>query len=384
MRLHRFAPVALAAALLLARPAGAQQLDELVPASPTPAGFVADVAGVLSPDQLESINARIHAHQAAGRGDIAVAILPSIGGYEPHEVGVAIYREWKVGSVAEIGSARRDLGALLLVVPKERAPDNRGHCWITTGRGAEGPLTDAAVGEICRDLVIPRLRERQYGEGVLAFVGGIESLLAEDSALAATGSRRAVGALDDGASQRRSSRFGPLGWIGGAIGALVTLIGGIFGIRRMRRNRPRRCPRCGTTMRRLDEAADDAHLEHGQRVEERVKSVDYDVWECPSCGAHLPARYPKWITSYSKCPGCASRTARTRRRELVAATTSTTGLAEDTTTCEACGYRNVEEVILPVITSSSSGSGSSGGGSSGGSSFGGSGATSGGGAGSSY
>ena len=33
----------------------------------------------------------------------------------------------------------------------------------------------------------------------------------------------------------------------------------------------------------LDEQADDAHLDTGQRFEEQLESVDYDVWVCPTC-----------------------------------------------------------------------------------------------------
>ena len=369
---------AFVAALLLAGgpTAAAQTLQQLVPPSPAPSGFVADVADVVPDDQREAIDARIAEMQSAGRGDVGVAVLPGIGDYEPYEVGVAIYRAWGIGSVAEIGSSRRDLGALLLIVPKELAPDGRGHCWITTGRGAEGMLTDAAVGEICRELVVPRLRERDYGGAVLAGVDAMDRVLRGDPALAA----QAPGDAGDGPSAR-----GILAWIGGVLGAVGAFVAGVFGIRRRRRTRPRRCPTCGGVMHRLDEAADDAFLDRGQQTEERVKSVDYDVWLCGACGTQRPERYTKWITSYRKCPSCGAKTARTKRRVIDAATTTSKGMAEDTTACEACDYRKVVEVVLPMVTAASSGGGSSGsGGSSGGSSFGGSGATSGGGAGSSY
>lgn len=370
---------AVIAVLLYASAAGAQTpseggVERLVPPSPVPAGFVADVAGVVPADAEGAINARIGDLQSAGRGDIAVAVLPDIADYRPYEVGVAIYRAWGVGSVAEIGSARRDLGALLLIVPKELAADGRGHCWITTGRGAEGLVTDGVAAEICREAVVPLLRERDYGGAILAGVEAIDAVLRGDGALAAAASDSA---------RRRPGRGGALAWVGGVVASLITLIGGVLGVRRHRRTRPRRCPTCGAAMQRVDEAADDAYLEHGQQVEEQVKSVDYDIWLCPACGTQRPERYAKWLTSYKECPSCKARTARTKRRVIDAATTTSAGMAEDTTTCEACDYRTVEEVVLPKVTASASGGGGSGG-SSGGSSFGGSGATSGGGGGSSY
>lgn len=372
----------------LLAPAALSAQARFVPPAPTPSGFVADAAGVVPVDALAAINARIGAIQAAGRGDIGVAVLPEIGDYEPYEVGVAIYREWGIGRVAEIGSAQRDLGALLLIVPKELAPDGRGHCWITTGRGAEGMLTDAAVGEICRDLVIPHLRERDYGTAILAGVEGLDRVLQGDPALAGDPAHGNAAAADQPrslrATQSRSNRVGPLTWLGGAFAAVVSLIAGFVLWRRRRRTRPRTCPTCGGVMHRLDETADDEYLDHGQQAEERVRSVDYDVWLCRACGTQRPERYAKWITSYEECPGCGAKTARTKRRVIDAATAASTGMAEDTTTCAACDYRKVEEVELPRVTAGSSGGGSGGSGFSGGSSFGGSGATSGGGAGSSY
>jgi uncharacterized membrane protein YgcG len=164
--------------------AAARGVDGYVPPVPTPASFVHDGAGVLASGERDAIDARIRAVQTAGRGDVGVAILPTIGDHEPYEVGVAIYRAWKIGRVAEIGSAERGLGVLILIVPKEVEPQGRGQCWIATGTGAEGPLTDLAAGRICRETIIPLLKERAHGRAILAGVAAIDAELAEDPALA--------------------------------------------------------------------------------------------------------------------------------------------------------------------------------------------------------
>ena len=143
-------------------------IAKLVPPVPTPASFISDARGVLEPEQRAALDVRLIAIQRAGLGDIAVAILPSLGGYSANQVAVEIYRTWKVGSVAAIGSAHRNVGALILIVPKELAPDKRGECWINTGTGSEGIITDATAGTICRDAIIPHLRERDYAGGSAA------------------------------------------------------------------------------------------------------------------------------------------------------------------------------------------------------------------------
>jgi uncharacterized protein len=138
-------------------------------------------------------------------------------------------------------------------------------------------------------------------------------------------------------------------------------------------------------MARLDEAADDAALSPAQLAEERVGSVDYDVWACATCPERLVIAYSRW-SSYRGCPKCQARTLSSTTRTVTAATQVSTGLEETTLDCAHCGFHDVTRRVTPVLppppppSSSSSRSGSSGGGSS----FGGSGRTAGGGGGSSY
>jgi uncharacterized protein len=359
-------------------------IAKLVPPVPTPASFISDQRSVLTPEQRQFLDGRVRAIQSAGLGDIAVAILPSIGSYAPQQVAVEIYRTWKVGSVAAIGSARRNVGELILIVPKELAPDNKGQCFILTGTGSEGIVTDAAAGAICRDSIIPHLRTRDYVGAVAAGIGGLEGRLRRDQGLNAT-----APAADQPA--RATARRGPANNSGIppilpiGLATLLALVLGTIGVRRYLRNRPRMCKRCGKQMHRLDELADDTKLDRGQQLEETLKSVDYDVWVC-ECGDQLILPYRSIMTKYKQCRECGRRTASSTYHIIVPATTISTGLAERRYSCQACKARWDEQIILPVIrppssSSSSSGHSSRGGG---GSSFGGSGSTSGGGGGSSY
>ena len=355
------------------------RIRELVPPLPPGGTYISDAPGLIDPGALASLNARIESLQREGLGDIAVAIIPSIGDYTPSEVGVAIYRSWRVGRIDSIGSARRNLGVLLLIVPKELAPDSSGVCWITTGRGAEGVVTDAASGRICRDVIVPHLRERNYAAAVSAAIDALEARLRSDEGIAA----------EPPSAPTTPGKRRP-GWLWMIPAGLATLGAGI-GARYWRRHRSRTCPNCGRKMQRLSEADDDAELEHGQRVEERVRSVNYDVWKCRACAETLVLPYGRVFSSYRKCDACGRKAMRTKRKVVKEATYTRTGLAEDTHHCEACGVTRVERVVLPKETppSASTSSGSSGGfggggGGGGGGGFGGSGSTGGGGGGSRY
>lgn len=43
---------------------------------------------------------------------------------------------------------------------QELTPNHKGQCWITTERGSEGAIVDAAAGRLCRDRVIPAMKAR--------------------------------------------------------------------------------------------------------------------------------------------------------------------------------------------------------------------------------
>ena len=359
-----------------------------VPPAPTPASFVSDQRGVLAADARAALDTHIATVQRAGLGDIAVAILPSIGDYAPVQVAVEIYRTWKVGSVAPIGSARRDVGVLILIVPKELAPTHRGECWIETGTGAEGIITDATAAAICRDSIVPHLRAKKYAAAVEAGVSGVEVRLHGDAGLAAAAKVAAIPTAPPVTTPAPRSPDA-LPWILGGFGIVAALIALLM---RWNRYRRRKCPRCGHLMRRLDEDADNAALDHGRDVEEQLGSVDYDVWKC-DCGENTVLPHRAWFSTYVECQSCQRRAASHKRSVLVPATTMTSGIAEDVFTCAACGAIWTQRVTLPqlveVSTSSTvgsfgSGGGGGGGGGSSGGSFGGSGSTSGGGGGSSY
>ncbi len=380
------AAAALALSVAAAGAARAQEgIDRLVPPSPAPDGFVADDGPVLDSAARARLNARVADVQRRTGGDVGVAILRDLGGRAPADVGVAIYRAWRIGAVDSLGAARRHLGALLLIVPKELAPSRRGECWVTTGLGAEGTLRDAVAGAICRDSVIPHLRARRYEDAVAAGVGAVGAALAR----AADGDGRAAARPAAGPPARPRVPW-PVAVL--LTGGIAVAGAGVAAARRRRRPRP--CPRGHGPMARLDAAAEASALTDGQRCEQRVDSVDYDVWACARCDERVVIPYLRWSARYGLCPGCSHWTVETERRTLFAATRDAEGLDEATTTCVHCGWREVRQhrtSRLPARGGSSGGSsggsgsgGGSGGSSGGSSSFGGDGGTSGGGGGASY
>ena len=138
------------------------------------AEIVVDAAGVLPAASVDQINrVAFDVHQKS-RGEMAVVTLPDIGQRASVDVALQIGRAWGVGANAAIGQQTRNAGVVILLVPKETSSTGRGECFITTGQGTEGFITDAEAASFCRE-AIPYFQQREYGpalEYLAARVGG--------------------------------------------------------------------------------------------------------------------------------------------------------------------------------------------------------------------
>ena len=103
--------------------------------------------------------------RAKSRGEIAIVTLANIGDEAAADVALRIGREWKLGKIGNPGDPTRNAGAVVLLVPKETNSDGQGRCFIATGQGAEGFITDATAGDICREAT-PAFRVRDYATGM--------------------------------------------------------------------------------------------------------------------------------------------------------------------------------------------------------------------------
>ncbi|MDF1717537.1 MAG: TPM domain-containing protein [Antarcticimicrobium sp.] len=282
--------------------------------------------------------------------EMTVLTISDLSGYRhdgPIEpFATALFNAWGIGNAA------RNDGILVLVARNDR------RMRIEIGAGYD-PSWDARMQRVIDAGFLPDFRNDAYQAGIET---GVRETIFE-----LTG--HYPGTFDAGTFARGWSwifwRLTALGdWIWGLIAVPLASFG--LWLRRYLRNRPRPCPDCGTMMIRLGEEADDAHLDGGQTLEEFLKSVDYDVWACPSCEHMDILRYRNWFSGYGACPKCGYRALTTTTKILRSATTSRTGLKRLTYDCKNCSYHDTEQRVIPKVSKSSSGSGRSsfGGGSS--------------------
>jgi uncharacterized protein len=132
---------------------------------PAPVGVVNDFAHVIPAEQARLIEQIAQDVRQKSRGEITVVTLSDIGQEDVANVALRIGREWKVGKIGNPGDPTRNAGTVILIVPKETNSDGRGRCRIETGQGAEGFITDAQAGDICRS-VTPLFQQRDYGGAI--------------------------------------------------------------------------------------------------------------------------------------------------------------------------------------------------------------------------
>jgi len=129
---------------------------------PQPKGYVNDYAGVLTPQEASDLEATIRSVKEKTNAEIAVAVVPDLGGYaDVEEYAVALFSDWKIGEKG------KDNGVLVLVSMKERKVK------IEVGYGLEGSITDGTAGEIIRDEMAPLFKSGKYGAGLIAGVRAI-------------------------------------------------------------------------------------------------------------------------------------------------------------------------------------------------------------------
>ncbi len=190
------------ALLLYACPAA---LAAQPPALPAPVGYVNDFAGVLSGEakaRLENLALRLN---AATGGDMVVVTLPDLGGRPVEEVSLRLGREWKIGADAVVGDRARNAGVVILIVPKESAADGRGRCRIEVGQGAEGFVTDATAGSLCRE-VTALFVARDYSGAIEYLAGTVAMRYANEFGVTLDGQPRQA-RRPSGGGTPDSSRF---------------------------------------------------------------------------------------------------------------------------------------------------------------------------------
>jgi uncharacterized protein len=321
--------------ILLSRPVFATTLDDV---HAPPAGqFVTDLTGSLRPTTLAQLNALAAEVKASGRGQLGVAVVDSTSGMRPRAFATSVFNRWGVGD------RHRNDGLLILAALQDRKVE------VVRGDGLHLD-TDSVVA-----VMLPFFRQQDADGALLA--GAARAVALFSAGATPEAPRVARPDLAAGLTAHRLPS-NPIPWMLSMVGLVG---GGGLLARRWLRRRPRRCAQCGGMRMLLDDLAEDPHLSEGQQAEERVGSVDYDVWWCEGCQDTEIRRHKALLSSRHTCEKCGFVTAKDFTRTLEVATAFSEGRVEVRRRCQHCGhvqvfYRRIPRVSTPRSSSSSFGS----------------------------
>jgi uncharacterized protein len=361
---------------------------------------VHDFAGLLSAEQRQELEQTAEDVEHKTTAQFAIVTVNSLDGKTIEEYANELFKSWGIGKQG------MNNGVLFLIAPNERRMK------FEVGDGLDPLLTDALCGQIADDHIVPRFKQNDYAGGIVAGTKQVAAVLSGNPA-AARGIANSgpvlrrdavrhsmiatscvaiaavvVGVLGLIAKSRRlysttmfatvtavifvliavaaflvwrtPARQQPLGWFGGA--TFASLAAWALNFARYRRFGPHGCSKCGAHLELLSEQDDDPKLSSVQQLEEKIGSVDYDVWICPACLNNDTERYINAFSSFQECPKCNARTFKEdAQRTLVPATTLSSGMAEVEGRCVSCNYKRIRKIVLPQIPTTTTSSGSSGG-----------------------
>lgn len=125
-----------------------------VPARPTPPRLVNDLAGLLSPEERETLERKLVAYNDSTSTQITIVNIASI---EPYDISAYAYR---LAETWGIGQKGKNNGILILTAVKERKVN------ISTGYGMEAILPDALAQQITEYTLKPNYKEGNYYKGL--------------------------------------------------------------------------------------------------------------------------------------------------------------------------------------------------------------------------
>lgn len=132
--------------------------QDAIPPRPDPPRLVNDFANILNAGQLQNLETKLVAFNDSTSVQIAVVIVPSLGGYEKADFAQQLGQKWGVGG------SKFNNGFVILIKPKSQSEN--GEAFIATGYGVEQFVPDATAYEIVNNEMIPHFKQNDYYGGI--------------------------------------------------------------------------------------------------------------------------------------------------------------------------------------------------------------------------
>lgn len=141
-----------------------------IPQRPNPPKLVNDIAGILTPSQVNNMERRLVSFDDTTSNQVVVVIVPELYGYDKAELAYSIGEQWGVGN------KETNNGLVILVKPK--VGNSKGEVFIATGYGLEGVVTDALSRRVIESDMIPFFKINDYYGGINAALNRLLPVIA--------------------------------------------------------------------------------------------------------------------------------------------------------------------------------------------------------------
>jgi uncharacterized protein len=141
------------------------QVEKYIPPKPNPQRLVNDLAGLLTPEQVEFLERKLVAYDDSTSSQVAIVTVKDLHGYAAVDFAVALGRSWGVG-----GSQFNN--GVVILISTGGGEGNR-DAFISVGYGLEGAIPDITANTILRAELIPFLVRNEYFQGLNRTVDAI-------------------------------------------------------------------------------------------------------------------------------------------------------------------------------------------------------------------
>jgi len=133
--------------------------QEEFPARPEPPRLVNDFAGVLSSEQVASLENKLVNFYQKTSTQIAIVTMKSLSGYDPGDFSFKLSEKWGIGQKG------KNNGILILVKPK--LPNEKGEVFVAVGYGLEAVVPDAVARQaIVGAELLPAFKQNDFFTGL--------------------------------------------------------------------------------------------------------------------------------------------------------------------------------------------------------------------------
>jgi uncharacterized protein len=142
---------------------------------PQPRHYVEDYANVIDVYYEWSLNGVLQELEQKTTAQVIVLTVLTTQGIPIEQYAIELAEQW------QLGQKGKDNGLLFMLATQDR------RYWFTVGYGLEHYITDRYCGRLCREVLVPYLKEGKFGQGIYETGLRIAQRIASESGVQLSG-----------------------------------------------------------------------------------------------------------------------------------------------------------------------------------------------------